>query len=158
MLIEWLITDPIANITLNDFIFEEEALYGFIKTTLFSPPLGYIPNKKERVKEGNSDIVYWMSILVETGIAIKYKTNYSFKLLSYNMLEVSVACRELVEISLNSVSEHKLISYAQTTYNNALKEIVETVSVFIAYIDKINPSLLKSKKLNSIIKKLEELN
>ena len=67
MLIEWLITDSVADINLNDFVADDESLYGFVRLSIFTPPLGFIPDNSKKDVEGNSDIAYWMETLANVG-------------------------------------------------------------------------------------------
>lgn len=157
MLIEWLITDSVADINLNDFVADDESLYGFIRLSIFTPPLGFIPDNSKKDVEGNSDIAYWMETLANVGKSIKNKQDCSINLISYNMLNICVKCTNMVEFSLNSISDHKTISVNKIAYGEVIQDIVKTVSKFISYIKKENPSLLKSNRLKNIQNVLIEL-
>lgn len=157
MLIEWLITDSVADINLNDFVADDESLYGFIRLSIFTPPLGFIPDNSKKDVEGNSDIAYWMETLANVGKSIKNKQDCSINLISYNMLNICVKCTNMVEFLLNSISDHKTISVNKIAYGEVIQDIVKTVSKFISYIKKENPSLLKSTRLKNIQNVLIEL-
>ena len=157
MLIEWLITDSVDDINLNDFVADDESLYGFVRLSVFTPPLGFIPDNSKMDAEGNSDIAYWMETLANVGESIKNKQDCSINLISYNMLNICVKCKNMVEFSLNSISDHKTISVNKIAYGDAIREIIEVISQFVSYIKKENPSLLKSKRLKNIQNALIEL-
>lgn len=157
MLIEWLITDSVADIHLNDFITDDESLYGFVRLSVFTPPLGFIPDNSKMNVEGNSDIAYWMETLANVGKFIKNKQDCSINLLSYDMLNICVKCKNMVKFSLNSISDHKTISFNKMAYGDAIQEIIEVISQFLNYIKKENPSLLKSNRLKNIQSSLIEL-
>lgn len=157
MLIEWLITDSVADIHLNDFITDDESLYGFVRLSVFTPPLGFIPDNSKMNVEGNSDIAYWMETLVNVGKFIKNKQDCSINLLSYDMLNICVKCKNMVKFSLNSISDHKTISFNKMAYGDAIQEIIEVISQFLNYIKKENSSLLKSNRLKNIQNSLIEL-
>ncbi len=157
MLIEWLITDSVADINLNDFVADDESLYGFIRLSIFTPPLGFIPDNSKKDVEGNSDIAYWMETLANVGKSIKNKQDCSINLISYDMLNICVKCKNMVEFSLNNISNHKTISFNKIAYGDAIQEIIEVISQFLNYIKKENPSLLKSNRLKNIQNVLIEL-
>ena len=73
------------------------------------------------------------------------------------MLNICVKCKNMVEFSLNSISDHKTISVNKIAYGDAIREIIEVLSQFVSYIKKENPSLLKSKRLKNIQNALIEL-
>ena len=77
MLIEWLITDSVDDINLNDFVADDESLYGFVRLSVFTPPLGFIPDNSKMDAEGNSNIAYWMETLANVGESIKNKQDCS---------------------------------------------------------------------------------
>ena len=157
MLIEWLITDSVADINLNDFVADDESLYGFIRLSIFTPPLGFIPDNSKKDVEGNSDIAYWMETLANVGKSIKNKQDCSINLISYDLLNICVKCKNMVEFSLNNISNHKTISFNKIAYGDAIQEIIEVISQFLNYIKKENPSLLKSNRLKNIQNVLIEL-
>ena len=157
MLIEWLITDSVADIHLNDFVADDESLYGFVRLWVFTPPLGFIINNSKMNVEGNSDIAYWMEALANVGKSIKNSQDCCINLISYDMLNICVKCRNMVELSLNSISDHKTISFNKIAYSDAIQEIIEAISQFVNYIKKENPSLLKSNRLKNIQNVLIEL-
>ena len=66
------------------------------------------------------------------------------------MLYICVKFKNMVEFSLNSISDHKTISVNKIAYGDAIREIIEVLSQFVSYIKKENPSLLKSKRLKNI--------
>lgn len=156
MLINWRITDSIKDITLEQFESEGETIYGFIMTTIFDPPLGYIPDA-EIPLEGDSELVYWMQLLLRVGDAIKSKTDYTFRLLSFDMLAVNITCKEKIEISLTSLQDGTCVSCTQMACDEGLNEVTKTVESFIKYIEKENFILLESRKIKSIVMGLEEL-
>lgn len=156
MLINWRITDSITDITLEQFVSEDETIYGFIMTTIFDPPLGYIPDAEIHL-EGDSELVDWMQLLLRVGDAIKSKTNYMFRLLSFDMLAVNITCKEIIEISLTSLQDGTCVSYTQMAYDDGLNEVIKTVESFIKYIEKENFNFLESKKIKTIMTGLNEL-
>lgn len=157
MLIEWLITDSVADIHLNDFITDDESLYGFVRLSVFIPPLGFIPDNSKMNVEGNSDIAYWMETLANVGKFIKNKQDCSINLISYDMFNIYIKCKNMIEFSLNSISDCKTISFNKMTYSDTLKEIIKMISQFIDYIKKENSNLLKSNRLKNIQNSLIEL-
>lgn len=73
------------------------------------------------------------------------------------MINICVKCRNMVELSLNSISDHKTISFNKIAYSDAIQEIIEAISQFVNYIKKESPSLLKSNRLKNIQNVLIEL-
>lgn len=98
-----------------------------------------------------------MEALANVGKSIKNSQDCCINLISYDMLNICVKCRNMVGLSLNSISNHKTISFNKIAYSDAIQEIIEAISQFVNYIKKENPSLLKSNRLKNIQNVLIEL-
>lgn len=156
MLLEWRITDNIATLSVQEFDAEWNGIYGFMQTSIFDVTLGFIPPATSGL-EGNDNILYWMTIMVECGLCILQKKEYEAQLLSYNLLRLNIQCKESVHIDLIKAETGELYMHKELSYDEAMYEIISNAKRFESFVDKNNPSLRQAKLIQLFTEKLSVL-
>lgn len=156
MLMEWHITDNISTLSVQEFDAKWNGIYGFMKTSIFDTPLGFIPPVTSGL-EGDDNILYWMTKMVECGLCILQKKEYEAQLLSLNLLRIHVQCKETVHIDLIKTETEELCMHQELSYDEIMQEIMNNAKQFKAFIDENNPSLRKAKLIQSFTDKISML-
>lgn len=154
MLLEWCITDDISTLSVKEFDTECNGIYGFVKTSIFDKPIGFIPPKSSML-EGHDNVLYWMSNLVECGICILLRKEYETQLLSYNKLCLNVQCLETIHIRLLKIKTRETYMCREVSYIEALNEIICNTKRFKSFIDENNSSLNQTKLIRDFNAKFD---
>ena len=142
MILTWYITDDISNITPQEFDSEWNGVYE----------LGFLPKSGSSL-EGNYDILFWITKLIEIGINAFYKKDFKFQLLSYNQLYIDTQYDDMINFRLIEKQTRKVLSSNKLSYNDMINETIENVKNFKLYIDDKNDKL----KYSNTIKNFENI-
>lgn len=148
MYIRWKITDKIEKISAEEFDKEYNGVYGFIELRLNDYCIGDF-DESEFSEEGYSDILYYISSLIECGISVlKHKSN-KVSLLGMNLIEIQTSVEELVNIRIVHTEKRIIECESFISVEELINEIRCNYDYFIDYIVKHNKSLLKTKLLKN---------
>lgn len=144
----WKITDKITDITQYEFENEWNGIYGFFEIIVNNQSLGYCPDIINDI-EGNEDILYWINQLYNARKELKNYKQYSFDLLSMNLVTLYLR-RECNTIIISSeMHEKKEILWEENiTYSEFHETIENTVNLFKREIEKKNSFLLHARLLD----------
>lgn len=151
IIINWIITDDIKGISLNEFNLEWNEIYGYFELCINNRILGYCP-KRELLpnEEGLEDILYWLLKLVNGIMHVKNGEEYEIQLLSMNLTKIILKENHMLEVEFVNVKSKEYIWNEKIEFNEFCEVICNSIDKLLEEIEKNNINLLQANKIKKL--------
>lgn len=151
--IEWIITDDLSNISLNEFNNEWNGIIsGYFELVINQVKVGFCPNRKIcEEEEGMEDILYWLNHLLDGVNMIKKGVEYEIILLTMNLYKMNMKLGENMEIYFINKKTNEIKWNEEVELQEFENELYESTRKFLQVVKETNPELLKSKWMRRLI-------
>ena len=143
--IEWvIIKDGLQELSLKEYDEVWDTVYGYIVLKLGDYRLGYLEDEWYR---GGIDLPYYISRLVNCGIAMLQGEDYSFFLLDSNLLDLKIYYGKKIKIQVVHNQKNRIEFEYYISFEDLINEVQRVYKRYIEDIKNINPIILTTREM-----------
>lgn len=150
--IRWIITDSLEDVGLKEFNAEWDGVYGYFEICINNQVLGFCPHRKLLAgEEGNEDILYWLSKLLDGIMQLNSRQEYEIQLLSMNLAKIVLKKNDRLLLNFVNADTDEVIWSEKIMIQEWCNEVILNIERFIIEVQKTNSVLLEADLIKRLI-------